>query len=157
MPIYQTKGNLTDYISIENVQQANDYLQADDMTQYLDDPLEAVIERVQWHLHSDGNKYHVEAYASRELTEDELKQLADWVSGQNSDGLGEGFEQQDFAWISDAYDGDEECINCMGSGSVNDEECISCYGAGYLEADTENGQMCSFDWKTNDSTFTRVA
>ena len=33
----------------------------------------------------------------RELTEQELEKLSDWISGQNSDGLGEGFEQQDFA------------------------------------------------------------
>lgn len=156
MPIYQTKGHLTDAISIENVQQANDYLQADDMTQYLDEALEAV-ERVQWYLHSDGYTYHVEAVASRELTDDELKQLASWVSGQNSDGLGEGFEQQDFAWLGDAYDSEEECINCGGSGEVNAEECVSCYGVGYLEADADAGHMCSFDWQTNDSKFARVA
>jgi hypothetical protein len=40
----------------------------------------------------------------RPLTDEESKQISEWISGQNSDGLGEGFEQQSFAEI----EGDDE-------------------------------------------------
>ncbi len=36
----------------------------------------------------------VEIELTEPLTEDELKKLKDWIEGQNSDGLGEGFEQR---------------------------------------------------------------
>ena len=124
MPIYQSTGCLTGTVS--DVAAAQNYLLRDDMTKYLDPPLSEAIERIQWNLYSNGHDYVVEAIASRELSPDELKQLATWVSGQNSDGLGEGFEQQDFAEL---YYGDFE---------------------------DEDWEMVSFDWQTNDSTFTRV-
>jgi hypothetical protein len=163
MPIYRTEGTLTGFIQTKNIGLAQDYLTQDNMTKYLDEPLQGVVEHIQWHLHGDGHKYYVEAFVNRELTDDELKQLADWTSGQNSDGLGEGFEQQEFA--EDEGDEDADCYNCDGSGQVETasvqsgeesevEDCPTCDGAGYFEA--EHGGMISFDWKTNKSTFTRV-
>jgi hypothetical protein len=127
--IYRTKGVLTGTIESENVAAAQDYLTNDDMTQYLDQPLRDAVALVRWNLNSDGHTYYVEAICHRELNDDELKELAEWTSGQNSDGLGEGFEQQDFAWVDDSYDDDDEY---------------------------ESGSMVSFDWKTNDSTYERV-
>lgn len=129
--IYRTSGALTGTIEPENVELAQAYLTEDDMTRYLDEPLRGVVERIQWHLNHDGHTYYVEAIANRDLTDDELAQLAAWVSGQNSDGLGEGFEQQDFAWVGEERDF---------FGDVVDE-----------------GAMCSFDWQTNDSKFERVS
>ena len=126
MPLYRSTGKLTGVIEPENVALAQEYLQEDDMAQYLDPPLKGVVEVLTWTLHSDGHNYQVDAFALRELTEAELAQLAREVSGQNSDGLGEGFEQQDWAW----------------SGEDEDEEW--------------EGAMISFDWETNDSSFTRI-
>jgi hypothetical protein len=126
VPIYRTAGQLTDRLPSESVTLAQAYLSSDDMTRYLDPPLSDAVVRIAWVLDGDGRGYFVEAITSRELTDDELARLASWVSGQNSDGLGEGFEQQDFCWIEDGY---------PGSG---------------------DGHMVSFDWETNDSTFTRI-
>jgi len=133
MPIYENKGTLTGTIEPENVSEAQRYLQFNhdltpaDMEQYLDPPLKGVIDSLMWHLDHDGHHYRVVAFANRELSDAELEQLAGEVSGQNSDGLGEGFEQQGFAETGEEWDEDEE-----------------------------TSTMISFDWKTNDSKFTRV-
>ncbi len=128
--IYRSTGHLTHAIQdLKDVKLAQEYLMSDPMAQYLDPPLNEVVVRLQWHLDSDGYNYYIEAICNRELTDDELKQLASEVSGQNSDGLGEGFEQQDFATV---------------------------YGDADRWGDAEYVGMCSFDWETNDSTFVRV-
>lgn len=132
MPIYRTSGTLTGTIEPENVGFAQNYLQADDMTQYLDASLQEIVERIQWHLNIDGHTWYVEVFATRVLEKSDLKALSLWVSGQNSDGLGEGFEQQEFAWEESGY-GDDE-----------------------YDGDYENGHMISFDWETNDCKFERV-
>ena len=139
MPLYRTTGKLTGTIERENVGLAQGYLAEDSMAQYLDPPLEGVVEVLTWTLDGNGRDYKVEAFTTRELTEAELKQLASEVSGQNSDGLGEGFEQQAFAEIDAGDCGD----------------CDSCEN-GYSCGEDSYGGMISFDWKTNDSTFTRV-
>lgn len=137
--IYITKGTLTNAIPEEGIREAQAYLTEDDMTQYIDPPLSDAMVRVQWKLESDGYHWSVEAITNRELTEAELKELSQWVSGQNSDGLGEGFEQQDFAWSTDT----DDCGDCEGC-----NEGWSC--------EDDGGAMCSFDWKTNDCAFERV-
>lgn len=105
----------------DSVGPAEAYLSEDDMTQYVDDPLRSKLERVEWQLEdADGGVIVVEA--NQELTQDELSELSEWIGGQCSDGLGEGFEQQRFAefweYVDDA--GEEDCIG-----------------------------MISFDWKSN--------
>ena len=57
----------------------------------------------------------------RLLNQDELDFVSSWITGQNSDGLGEGFEQQEFAWMP--YDDDDDYY--------------------------DDGEMASFDWQTN--------
>ena len=132
MAIYESTGKLTGTIERENLEAAQDYLTQDDMTQYVDGSIRGAVESVEWRLGFDGSSYSVRAVTNRELTDDELRVLAEWTSGQNSDGLGESFEQQDFAWV-EGPDPDED------------------------EDYYEDGHMVSFDWKTNKSTFTRVA
>lgn len=127
MPIYKSTGTLTGYVN--DVRLAQEYLTDDDMTQYLEGSLAEAVEHVEWQLAGDGHKYSVVAITKRELSDDELKELASWTSGQNSDGLGEGFEQQDFAWNVE--------YNRWGD-------------------PVDDGEMVSFDWQTNDSTFERV-
>lgn len=139
MPIYKTTGQLTGHIAAENVSKAQAYLTQDDMTQYIDDRLKGAVERVQWRLDGNGHDYEVEVFALRELTEDETGKLSEWISGQNSDGLGEGFEQQPWAWVG-GHDR-EDYYHSMG---------------GYDEEEDE-GHMASFDWQDNDSVLTRVS
>lgn len=139
---YRTTGTLTGTIEPENVAQAMAYLVQDDMTQYLLDPtwgeqeLIGVVEHVRWQLNPDGHTWYVEALTTRELTEGENRALAQWVSGQNSDGLGEGFEQQDFAW--------NKCEGCEACDENPWDDC-------------GEGVMTSFDWQTNELSWERVS
>lgn len=98
--IYRTYFNLTG--SVNDYDAAYEYLTEDNMTSYLlddDDILmntrNAIIS-IRWELENDNSGY-IELKTKRELTEAELAPISDWIGGQNSDGLGEGFEQQDFA------------------------------------------------------------
>lgn len=143
MPIYQTKGHLTGTIEPENVAAAQAYLREDhdgrpiNMQQYLDPWAKDVVLSLVWTLMGDGRTYIIEAVALRDLTDDELKQLSSECSGQNSDGLGEGFEQQDFAWNAEPDEWNPD-----------DEDDESPYG--------EEGHMCSFDWETNELPWEKV-
>lgn len=139
MTIYRSTGTLTGTIERDNVAAAQAYLTEYDMTEFLKGGLKERVERIQWHLNADGHSYYVEAIARRKLSKVLLKELADWVSGQNSDGLGENFEQQAFA---ESHEG--ECGECDG-----------CEYGGQCTEDDGSG-MISFDWETNDSTFSEV-
>lgn len=75
---------------------AKAYLEEEDMAQYLDEPLKSKVDSMKWVL-DDVDKVHVEVKTNSPLTDEEMKELKSEIEGQNSDGLGEGFEQQDFA------------------------------------------------------------
>lgn len=127
---YVTTGKLTGVVN--DLEAARTYLTEDDMTQHLD-VAPAVID-IRWNLKDDGQSYEVIALAYEELLPYEMDQLAMWVNGQNSDGLGEGFEQQDFACLEEeeGYAEDDEIL----------EERYDLYA--------------SFDWKTNPNKFVKV-
>jgi len=122
---YGTSFTLTNPVNDYNA--ASDYLQADDMTQYLINDLdyldlshlEGKIKEIKWVLEDELNGYII-LYTTEPLAQEDLDKISEWISGQCSDGLGEGFEQQPFAEVQ-SYDGDEY--------------------------DTD---MASFDWETND-------
>jgi len=70
--------------------------EGENMAQYLGPPLRDKVASAEWDVEViNGTAY---GKISCELTEpldmDEQAELADWISGQNSDGLGEGFEQR---------------------------------------------------------------
>jgi hypothetical protein len=129
---YVFSGTLTG--TVNNVAAAKAYLTEDDMTKYMDPDLAPSVVDIRWDLKDDGHTYEVIAISTRELEGWENDQLAMWVSGQNSDGLGEGFEQQEFAWNE--------------TGEWIEEEDG---GEGFTE-----GDMVSFDWKTNKTRFVQV-
>lgn len=129
---YETEFNLA--APVNDINAAQTYLLEDDMTNYLtqsikrearrdkvDDFSDAIID-IKWLLYDEQSGV-IRLQSSRLLNQNELDFVSDWISGQNSDGLGEGFEQQDFAWM--LYDNDD------------DDEYYS------------DGEMASFDWKTN--------
>ncbi len=140
---YKTNFKL-DY-PVLDVREAEEYLQEDDMTKYLIDDLQNYrkvaqeevdkVEDIYWTMTSDSTGSIV-LTANDKLLPDTLAKISEWVSGQCSDGLGEGFEQQPFASYDDPdggyYDDDDEY--------VDNSYC-----------------MASFDWQTNDYKFTQVA
>lgn len=126
---------------VNDISEARDYLSSDDMTQYMKYdkriPFFHKINNIKWIL-TDESSGHIDLETSQELTDDELSNVSDWVSGQNSDGLGEGFEQQSFACYEDndyyGYNEDED---------YDDYE--------------DNFVMASFDWRTNDYKFELIS
>ena len=74
-----------------------------------------------WYLKDNSSGYFIYE-TSRELTKEELKNLGEGTTGQAADGLGEGFEQQEWACYTIVYnEGDED--------------------------EYEDEIMCSFNWK----------
>ena len=72
----------------------------EDMATYFrDTPLKAKIESMKWGFESVNNSLWgvVDVTLNSEITQEEDEEIKDYITGQNSDGLGEGFEQQDIS------------------------------------------------------------
>ncbi len=67
------------------------------MADYYDEIGHEKVLSVIWDVECIGNKLYgkVEARFTEPLTDAETEALKEWISGQNSDGLGEGFEQRE--------------------------------------------------------------
>lgn len=113
---YTTAGSLTN--PVNDLAAARAYLVQEDMSQYAPDGLP--IHSICWDLTNDSS-WKVTVVTERELTADESATLSDWILGQNSDGLGEGFEQQPFAEEDD--EDDEYCV-IMSSFDWQANECL---------------------------------
>lgn len=126
--IYRT--NFTLLACVQNFKAAHKYLTEDDMTKYLlnDDRGCDKVVYVRWELVDECSGY-IEVVTTEPLTEEESANISSWISGQCSDGLGEGFEQQDWACYIDEDNEDEYW---------DDEDYC------------DNYVMASFDWQTND-------
>ena len=128
---YITEFNLT--YPVNDLHAAKEWLKFDDMTPYLIRWLTSCnrestankIIYIEWELKSSDYGI-IELGTRHALSQKELDIISDWVSGQNSDGLGETFEQMDFA----------------------EEEDINEYGE-----PTDYVLRSSFDWETNDYRF----
>ena len=97
-----------DYYEIDNmflleyqddIQEAVEYYQSiDDMAQFFkrSDSVKEKLASIVWSVDEvDGKLYgRVNVRLKEPLTEGETEILKEWISGQNSDGLGEGFEQR---------------------------------------------------------------
>ena len=92
--IYRTTFKLL--APVTDVEKANKYLHEDDMTQFIDSDLEDFVIHIEWNLTNTMQGY-VEVQTSDIVSIDILERISEWIKGQNSDGLGESFEQQDFA------------------------------------------------------------
>jgi hypothetical protein len=98
---------------------------------------------IRWELKADGETYEVIALSFSELNDTEISDLTEWVKGQHSDGLGEGFEQQDFADHWAEMEAEEDRY-----GEDDDE---------FEATEADYANACShFDWKTNTSMFEKV-
>lgn len=72
----------------------------EDMATYFrDTPLKAKIESMKWGFESINDALWgvVDVTLNSEITPEEEDEIKDYITGQNSDGLGEGFEQQDIS------------------------------------------------------------
>lgn len=141
MYYYRTYFKLSN--SVNDFDAAYNYLTDDDMSVYLrnDTRIDAHIRfsvvEIKWIL-TDYDAGYVSLVTDRDLNDSELKAISKFVSGQNSDGLGEGFSQQDFANYKDEdpwRDEDED------DWYDNDDDYIT----------------CEFDWDTNDYIFEFVS
>ena len=134
------------------VKDANEYLQEDDMLDYLKDRVEDDknttiklddLVSITWAVANDGgySSYNdhgtITLVTTREFTKKELDFVSDYVKGQNADGLGEGFEQR-FEYNSSQ---DRSGGRFGNYGDTEDDE------------DDDYCEMASFDWKTNDYKF----
>lgn len=121
------------------------YLKDDDMSVYLKQDkripqsVRDAVEFIDWILRDEESGY-IDLKTSSELSENDLEYISRYVSGQNSDGIGEGFSQQDFAYYKDRsydrYDDDEDDDDYY-----DDDDYIT----------------ASFDWITNEYKFEFVS
>lgn len=141
MYIYRTYFKLT--ACVNDFDAAYRYLREDDMKYYLkddsrcpDDVYNKIIS-IDWILQDECSGY-IELKTTEALNDVELNNISDWVSGQNSDGLGEGFEQQSFAY----YENEDEEYDESYSYDTDDYDYL------YITAE--------FDWRTNNYKFELV-
>lgn len=135
---YETEFNLS--VPVNDINAAQEYLIEDDMTKYLTQSIKREANRdkidnfsdaivsIKWLLYDEQSGV-IRLQSSRLLNQDELDFVSSWILGQNSDGLGEGFEQQEFAWMP--YDDDDDDDDYYNDNYYN------------------GGEMASFDWQTN--------
>lgn len=130
---YQTRFNLL--AAVLDIDAAQAYLSEDDMLEYFDnEAIKRKLKSIDWILEDDVSGY-IEVISNEELSDDELEEIADYIKGQNSDGLGEGFSSQDFA----NYDANLYVLS--------GEEIREYEKDDELE---EDWVMAKFDWESND-------
>jgi len=86
---------VTGFIHPGRERDAADYLSDDNMEQYYSGDQAKDIVSIVWNLHRKQSGT-IEIETTARLKKQALNDLKSFIDGQNSDGLGEGFEQQDF-------------------------------------------------------------
>lgn len=106
---YKTQFKMTYHV--RDLKQSNNYLLEDDMLEYFDEgDLKEKLLGIFFIL-DDNQNGHITVFSKDdiELTENELSEISEYISDQISDGLGEGFIQQDFSEY--CVSEDEYCTN----------------------------------------------
>jgi len=101
---YTTQGRLMNLVN--DIGAARTYLleHGQDMAQHIyPEQAKPGVHSVTWDLLNDQS-WKVTVIVEGELSAEQSALLSEWISGQNSDGLGEGFEQQPFAEEDDEDD-----------------------------------------------------
>lgn len=89
--------------NVRNKKDSDEYFHEDDMTNDITNTfslhkskkLASKIKCIMWDM-KDRRSVNVTVITHGKLNENELAKIGEFINGQNSDGLGEGFEQQDF-------------------------------------------------------------
>ena len=126
--IYRTNFNLTE--PVMSIEDANDYLSSEDMTKYIKNDnkipsnISYFIDRIKWRLTTEHSGY-IELTTTLKLEENELQKISEWVSGQNSDDLGDSFANQYFSRYtmsdpSNPINGDLYDVNVLFDWKTND-------------------------------------
>lgn len=129
---YQTTFYLL--ADVLDLDEAQAYLEEDNMLYYFDnEEIKRKLKSITWHLTDCGSGY-IEVIANEELSENELEEISEYIKGQNSDGIGESFEQQWFAnYDANKYD---DYGNEISVWDLDDDY-------------EEDWVMASFDWNSN--------
>ena len=106
--IYRTNFRLM--APVTDMNKANKYLHEDDMTQFIDSDLDDCVMHIEWTLINNEQGY-IEVRTNDSLSIDDSEKISEWIRCQCSDGLGEGFEQQDFAFYIDDELDDYVCAS----------------------------------------------
>lgn len=140
MYIYETRFHLL--ADVLDIGEAQAYLEEDNMLDYFDnEEIKRKLKSITWHL-TDCESGYIEVIANEELAENELDEISSYISGQNSDGLGEGFEQQWFAnYDMNRYNSSGEEISVWDLDDDYEEDWI----------------IARFDWDRNDYLLNLVA
>ena len=118
-------GDHGSWFDDEEYEKAQDFLFEENLANYYDGLGKDKINSIDWVLmqNTEGSGFIVvDTYEP--LTQDELDAVSEYISGQNSDGIGESFEQRFSYYIYDDSDDDWEYSG-------------------------DSGDMCSFDWMYN--------
>lgn len=145
--LYRAYFNLL--ANVLDLDEARLYLIEDDMTPFLkyDDrvstELSKKIIKIEWILKTESSG-HIDLTTEDFLSDEESAIISEWVNDQCADGLGGGFEQQDFACYyynqTESWKNETQYSTRYG----NDED----YDDGGDELIT-----ASFDWQTNEYPF----
>ena len=137
----------------EDWEGAYHYLEEDDMLKYYDGPGKEKLKCIDWCLTSSWQYSSgfilVDTY--EELTEEESSAISRYIRGQNSDGLGEGFEQT-FYYLSDYETDDDgnpvEKMCCFDW--YENEYKLHRYGTHYRKSDWVNVDRFAGVWEETD-------
>jgi len=152
MYVYRTKFNLV--YPVKDFEEATDYLERSsrivsnalkgDSSIFDEDSL-YVVKSIEWVL--EGEYYpdygYIELITYEKLEPSILSKISEWVRGQNSDGLGEGFEQQQFA---------ERIVDPDG-GVIEPDEEENYYDLAEDENSDYSWEMASFCWRSDSYEF----
>ena len=109
--IYHYPFKLEYPVNEDEIWGAAEYLARENMARYYDGKARDHIESIRWRLVSFDDGY-VETVTTQALTDDELDELWSFIEGQNSDGLGEGFEQNFSSTFFNEESEEEDSLMC---------------------------------------------
>lgn len=136
--MYAYKTNF--YLSNEvlDICGANDFFEEENenMTKCLKSDFSKIsdkIIKIEWKL-TKADQGIVVLNTEEKLSKETLNEISGWIQGQNSDGIGENFEQEYFASYTEREWDQSRGYNLSYEDDENNGDCLT---------------VCEFDWRTN--------